>query len=189
MLGNVWEWCADWLGAHGTTLQVDPAGPSRRLQPGLLGRLLVQLCRVRPAAYRLGNLPGYRNRYLGFRLPRSSCAQPAVAPAAGGAWPRQRSAGLGQRGAPVADCARGPTGTITHVFGFLRSVAIEAAFRRPRSGRASAYRFAGLLGSRSLRCPYAVRRRPRPPRRSRPRRELFPAKRACRPSGAAWRRR
>ncbi len=68
MLGNVWEWCHDGRRDYEDAEQVDPVGrgPSRVIRGGSWAFP----ARGVRAAFRYWVRPGYRSRYLGFRLAR-----------------------------------------------------------------------------------------------------------------------
>ena len=62
MAGNIWEWC---LNRHDKPSETDPGGDDGRVVRG--GSWFRYRGRAR-CAYRDGSLPGYRHRYLGFRV-------------------------------------------------------------------------------------------------------------------------
>ena len=73
MIGNVWEWCADWYGDYPTVSVTDPTGSVSgvcRVSRGGGWNNCAQYCR---SACRSRNGPGYRGNVLGFRL---VCSRP-----------------------------------------------------------------------------------------------------------------
>lgn len=70
MLGNVYEWCADWYGPYDATRAIDPAEPLSGTSRVLRGGSWDSYARYVRAAQRLAPAPGYRNSDIGFRLAR-----------------------------------------------------------------------------------------------------------------------
>ncbi len=72
MIGNVLEWCWDWYESEYPGSVTDPEGPAdghfRVARGGSCRYTGAGRCR---SAFRSGHSPGYRSRYLGFRLVRS----------------------------------------------------------------------------------------------------------------------
>ncbi|MEZ5963914.1 MAG: SUMF1/EgtB/PvdO family nonheme iron enzyme [Planctomycetota bacterium] len=70
MLGNVWEWCEDWLKDYVGDFQVDPRGPKRGGYRVLRGGSWLSLARLVRAADRGGDSPDIRRGFIGVRLSR-----------------------------------------------------------------------------------------------------------------------
>jgi formylglycine-generating enzyme len=82
MHGNVWEWCADWLGAYPNEIAIDPVGPSEgrlRVLRGGCWDVEGKSCR---SADRYGAPPSTYLDSFGFRLARGF--SPKLAGQAGG---------------------------------------------------------------------------------------------------------
>jgi len=72
MHGNVWEWCADWLGDYPRGAVVDPPGPDEGRKRVLRGGGWIGSGRDCRSAGRDGRGPGHRLGSFGFRLARGS---------------------------------------------------------------------------------------------------------------------
>jgi sulfatase modifying factor 1 len=68
MHGNVYEWCADWLGPYPDGPVSDPEGPEDGRYRVLRGGSWFNVGRSLRSARRFGDVPGIRHVYLGFRL-------------------------------------------------------------------------------------------------------------------------
>jgi formylglycine-generating enzyme required for sulfatase activity len=68
MLGNVWQWTADWYAASYTAAtQTDPHGPDAGTQRALRGGSWQNLAWNERASYRGRDVPGFRTPYIGVR--------------------------------------------------------------------------------------------------------------------------
>ncbi len=80
MLGNVWEWCADWYAEYTGGNVMDPHGPESGSSRVLRGGSWISHARLVRSACRLWYGPGYRNVILGFRLLSSASTVPVPGP-------------------------------------------------------------------------------------------------------------
>lgn len=71
MLGNVWEWCNDWLDAYASGPVTDPTGPDRGSYRTVRGGSFANSDQFLSAIRRRCDPPGYRNNCCGFRVARS----------------------------------------------------------------------------------------------------------------------
>jgi formylglycine-generating enzyme required for sulfatase activity len=68
MHGNVWEWCADWIGEYPSGSVTDPAGPASGLSRANRGGSWFSSPRYCRSANRGWARPGARGTTFGFRL-------------------------------------------------------------------------------------------------------------------------
>ena len=69
--GNIWEWVWDWYGAYPAAAGTDPIGPRTGQYRVLRGGAWLIVAVFARVAYRGSDVPGNRNRYVGFRVARS----------------------------------------------------------------------------------------------------------------------
>jgi formylglycine-generating enzyme required for sulfatase activity len=100
MLGNVFEWCEDWLGSYDATSVTDPLGPRTGSTRVSRGGSWNSYARYVRAAYRYAIAPGDRDGNLGFRLARGQV--PGAEPASGAEPSPPRS------GSPARAAGRAP---------------------------------------------------------------------------------
>ncbi len=87
MLGNVWQWTADWYGDYASTPASDPSGPSAGTGRTLRGGSWADYSRFVRASEREAALPGDRYDVIGFRCVTSASGlvvQDQALPASGG---------------------------------------------------------------------------------------------------------
>lgn len=72
MLGNVWEWCADWFGPYDAGVTQDPRGPRRGVKRIMRGGSWHSPAFRMRAATRDASYPANRIDRIGFRLARSA---------------------------------------------------------------------------------------------------------------------
>ena len=74
MLGNVWEWCQDWMGDYASSSQFNPTGPTSGSNRIARGGGWISIAEYIRAADRVVVLPSIRAIDLGFRLASDATA-------------------------------------------------------------------------------------------------------------------
>lgn len=68
MIGNVWEWCQDWIGPYPSGTPIDPIGIFSFSEPVMRGGSWGSSALVSRSAQRGGNPPPSRSKLIGFRI-------------------------------------------------------------------------------------------------------------------------
>jgi formylglycine-generating enzyme required for sulfatase activity len=76
MHGNVWEWCSDRYGDYPKGAVTDPIGPAEGFNRVKRGASWLYEAARCESAYRVGDTPGNRDLYNGFRVALSSSGIP-----------------------------------------------------------------------------------------------------------------
>ncbi len=82
LLGNVWEWCADWYGRYPTEAVIDPTGPLSGLSRIARGGMFLNEAKLLTAPRRIAFACDYRDEAVGVRLARAADDAPWDAPPA-----------------------------------------------------------------------------------------------------------
>lgn len=98
MLGNVYEWCADWSGRYPAQATVDPVGPSSGDGRVLRGGAWLSHARNVRAARRDASPPSYSSHSIGVRLARGAIELPGAKRGVSEAGPRPEASEQAARG-------------------------------------------------------------------------------------------
>ena len=71
MLGNVWEWVSDWLGAYPSSAQTNPTGPVSGSSRVFRGGSWINDAGNTRSSYRSSEFPSNKYNLLGFRVARN----------------------------------------------------------------------------------------------------------------------